>query len=120
MWELFLVATLASHHFNDARHFQEWNPGAGIGMVVDRQWTVEAGGYRNSTNHPTWYAAVGLEHRWAWLGVGGELGLVTGYRWPVMPIAFPYAVLILRRVDVKVDVLPMRSTILGVQVRWRL
>ncbi len=111
-----LVFTLASFHLNDSRHYNQINPGVGIEWVNGA--THYGGGvYLNSSARLSVYGVVGWETNPARrIGVGVEVGAVTGYSVPVLPLAFPFV----RMGPVKVNVLPTRRPIIGIQLRLRL
>ena len=71
--------------------YNEFNYGAGVEHVLNQNWNVAAGWYRNSEYHGSTYAygrySFYKKHDWD-LGVG--VGVVTGYRRAtVIPMAFP-------------------------------
>lgn len=112
-----IVFTIASLHINDSRHYNQINPGVGVEWAIDDASHVGAGAYLNSSGRWSIYGSLGrawTRHRY---GVGAELGLVTGYRYPVIPLAFPYITFSSGRFAVKINVLPIRRPIIGVQLR---
>jgi hypothetical protein len=113
---LAVLVTLASLHLNDSRRYNQINPGLGIERFIGSTH-VGAGAYVNSSARLSVYGVVGWETNPARrIGVGLEVGAVTGYSIPVLPLAFPYV----RVGPLKVNVLPSRRPILGFQLRLRL
>lgn len=109
MKEFALLLTLFSHHFLERREFNETNPGAGIEYRLNRNTFVGGGAYFNSNRKWSTYSTL----RWQWKCVGLEFGGATGYRYPIIPLAFAYVMV----GPVKVNVLPSKRPIVGVQVR---
>lgn len=111
-----LVFTVASLHVNDSREYQQVNPGLGVEWGLTTH--LSAGVYLNSSKRLSVYGTWSREHRFTRrFAAGVELGGVTGYKWPVLPLAFPYA-----RVRIggdwvlKVNVLPTTRPIIGFQL----
>lgn len=111
-----LVFTVASLHLNDGRDYNQVNPGLGVEWGLTTH--IGVGAYANSSRRLSVYSTWSREYRFTQrFSAGVELGGVTGYQWPVLPLAFPYA-----RVRVggdwvlKVSVLPTPRPIVGFQV----
>ena len=112
-----LVFTVASLHMNDRRHYEQMNPGVGVEWAVDEIARAGTGAYRNSSGRLSVYGTVNREMDFGRFGVGLEVGAVTGYKWPVLPLAFPFVRASFGSWQVKVNVLPTKRPIIGVQVR---
>lgn len=112
-----LVFTVASLHMNDSRDYQQFNPGFGVEWAVDEITRFGLGAYRNSSARLSVYGTVNREMNFGRVGVGLEVGGVTGYKWPVLPLAFPFVRVSFGRWEIKANVLPTKRPILGVQVR---
>lgn len=112
---LTITLTLGSWHADRNRHFNESNPGVGVELACDGRH-LAFGYYFNSSWRHSVYAVVGIEtpQRWG-LSVGAEVGVATGYRYPVIPLAFPYLRAGTRHAGVKINVLPTLRPIVGVQ-----
>lgn len=113
-----VVFTVASLHFNDSRHYEQFNPGIGVEWAVEPV-RVSAGAYRNSSARLSVYGSVSREWGGDRFGAGVEVGAVTGYKVPVLPLVFPFARVSAGQWDLKVNVLPTARPILGCQVRYR-
>lgn len=109
--------TVASLHLNDSRDYQQFNPGIGVEWAVDEITRVGTGAYRNSSGRLSVYGTAKREMGMGRFGVGLEVGAVTGYKWPVLPLAFPFVRVSAGQWQVKVNVLPTKRPIIGVQVR---
>lgn len=112
-----LVFTVASLHLNDRREYEQFNPGVGVEWVLDDVTRVGTGAYRNSSGRLSVYGTVNREMDLGRFGIGVEVGGVTGYKWPVLPLAFPFVRVSFGAWQVKVNVLPTTRPIIGVQVR---
>lgn len=112
-----LVFTVASLHLNDSRDYQQFNPGVGVEWVADEITRAGVGAYRNSSARLSVYGTVSRELDMGRFGVGLEVGAVTGYKWPVLPLVFPFARVSVGDWQVKVNVLPTTRPIIGFQVR---
>lgn len=112
-----LVFTVASLHVNDSRHYNQINPGLGSEWCCAFSYYVSGGAYVNSSARLSVYATVGKRFLGPRVGVGFHVGGVTGYRYSVLPLAFPYVYVRVGRVDVQVNVLPIRRPVLGFQLR---
>lgn len=109
-----LVFTIASLHLNDSREYNQINPGIGVERSIGAGH-VGMGGYINSSGRLSVYGVVGAEKKLGKVALGVEGGVVTGYKVPVLPLAFPY----IRLGPIKLNVLPSRRPILGFQLRLR-
>lgn len=112
-----IVFTLASLHLNDSRDYQEINPGVGLEWCCAAGNYLAGGTYVNSSARLSVYGAVGRRFFGPRIGIGVDVGGVTGYRVPVLPLVFPYVYVSRGAWSLKVDVLPIRRPILGFQLR---
>lgn len=112
-----IVFTVASLHLNDSRSYEQFNPGVGVEWTVDETTRAGVGAYRNSSGRLSVYGSVNREMDFGRFGVGLEVGGVTGYKWPVLPLVFPFVRVAAGRWQLKVNVLPTNRPIIAVQVR---
>jgi hypothetical protein len=116
---LALIVTVSSHHFNDVRDYNPFNPGLGIVVKLPYEWKLNGGQFYNSHKNNTWFVTVGRESdetRWAGLGI--EVGVLTGYYGHrLLPMAAPYFRLGRSRLNLKLSILPVPRPIIGLQVR---
>lgn len=120
-----LVFETRSYHFGGG--YNNFNPGAGFEYRLNRTFHVGAGGYYNSIENFSAYALVGAETTGSkFFGVGGEVGIITGYAYPVIPAAMPYVRIGSRegRFNLKIDALPplpgVTPALVTLQVRMKL
>jgi hypothetical protein len=75
---------LGSYHIHPYRHFDEFNPGAGIECSVTPQWAASVGYFRNSLNRPSFYGGAiytpEFAH-WNWFQLGAMGGIISGYNY---------------------------------------
>jgi hypothetical protein len=73
---------LGSYHIHPYRHFDEFNPGAGVECWFSPQWAGAAGYFRNSLDRPSFYAgavyAPEVLH-WGWFRLTAMGGVISGY-----------------------------------------
>lgn len=112
-----LVFTVASLHLNDSRRYNQVNPGFGVEWELDDRTRAGMGAYLNSSARLSVYGSVNREVTFGRFGVGLEVGAVTGYEWPVLPLVFPFGTVRLGRWQIKANVLPTNRPIVGLQVR---
>ena len=112
-----LVFTVASLHLNDSREYQQINPGIGVEWAIDDVTRAGVGAYRNSSSRLSMYGTVSRQKDMGRFSVGLELGAVTGYKWPVLPLVFPFATVAIGRWQIKANVLPTTKPIVGFQVK---
>ena len=67
--------------------YETFTPGAYV--RYGEEAFVSAGAYRNSEAKLSTHAGVGYEWRFGQWGVGGSVGVVTGYQRSVQPYIFP-------------------------------
>ena len=110
------VLTLASYHVGaDPGRFNRVNPGLGIERTAGAR-SIGVGVYQNSEWRVSTYAVLGYE-RGGRVSFGVQVGIATGYRWPVLPIVAPYVrVKFGAGFSVRILALPARRPILGAQL----
>jgi len=100
LWILLLISNISQAQTylqingvsaHDRPGYNEFNYGAGIEHVLEKNWNVAGGWYRNSEYRGSGYAygryAVYRKGYW---DIGLAMGVVTGYRRAaVVPMAFP-------------------------------
>ncbi len=77
-------AMIGSYHLHPYKHFDDFNPGAGIECSVTPQWSATVGFYRNSLDRTSFYGGAiytpEFAH-WSWVRVGLMGGLISGYNY---------------------------------------
>lgn len=128
---------IGSHHINPDRHFEDFNPGAGVECGVRPEWTASAGYFRNSLLRPSFYGGAvytpaSLNWGAARLGLMG--GVISGYNYGRFGVGenhrtglvlTPSAILDFGRVGANLIVVPPISAdhlplTIGLQLRIRL
>jgi hypothetical protein len=75
---------VGSYHIHPYRHFDDFNPGAGLECSVSAQWAASFGYFRNSLNRPSFYAGAiytpEFAH-WSWFRLGAMGGIISGYNY---------------------------------------
>jgi hypothetical protein len=75
---------LASYHLHPYRHFDEFNPGAGVECSFTPQWSAAFGYFRNSLDRPSFYGGAiytpEFAH-WKWFQLGAMGGIISGYNY---------------------------------------
>jgi hypothetical protein len=75
---------LGSYHLHPYRHFDEFNPGAGVECSLTPQWEAAVGYFRNSLDRPSFYAGAvytpNFAH-WSWFQLGAMGGIISGYNY---------------------------------------
>lgn len=109
--EVWFTPGLLSHHFQQDRGFREVNYGPGAEVVLDTRHDLLAGGYRNSDDDHSHYAALYWHPlQWGPVGAGVVVGAFDGYRamrdggW--FPAALPMVSLRYGRVGVNLTAIP--------------
>lgn len=111
------VATLASHHADRDRGYNERNFGLGAEYHLDEKWHLAGGFYENSYYRQTIYAAIGYEAvQWGPLHLGAAVVAVTGYvEGKVRFVLAPIAAIEYGRFGV--NFVPLTPEIVGLQVK---
>lgn len=122
--ETWLTATTLSHHHDRSKRHEEQNWGLGIEHHLTRDWSLNAGGYRNSFSEPSYYVGG------AWMPLhaghfhlGVAIGEVTGYRQKFSGYIIPTLTIQGKTVGVNIGVVPSSKesyTVIGVQVKVKL
>lgn len=75
---------VGSHHIHPDRHFDDFDPGAGLECSVTPQWAAALGYFRNSLDRPSFYGGAiytpEFAH-WGWLRLGAMGGIISGYNY---------------------------------------
>lgn len=75
---------IGSYHIHPYRHFDDFNPGAGIECSVTSQWAGTVGYFRNSLDRPSFYGGAiytpEFAH-WSWFRLGAMGGIISGYNY---------------------------------------
>lgn len=116
-----VLSGFVSHHMGTERPYNEHNYGLGY-----RHSSGLVGGYyRNSNDNDSLY--IGHESRWSLsshLDVGAVAGVVTGYRYSVIPFLLPELVAKAGSLEVALTYAPRVSDVIpalfAVQARWNL
>jgi hypothetical protein len=80
-WTDFMIG---SYHVHPDRHFDDFNPGAGIECSISTTWAASFGYFRNSLDRPSFYggALYTPEYaHWGWFQLGAMGGIITGYNY---------------------------------------
>jgi hypothetical protein len=75
---------LGSYHLHPYRHFDDFNPGAGVECSITPQWEAAFGYFRNSLDRPSFYAGAVYTPEfahWKWFQLGAMGGIITGYNY---------------------------------------
>jgi len=118
--EDYVVATLASYHFNRSKDYNERNYGLGFERTYEDNWRGHAGAYKNSLDRTTAYVLTSYTPwRWGEWHAGGAAGLGTGYNSrPIGVLVGGFAIREWRNgFGVNVIVHP---TALALQIKWSL
>jgi hypothetical protein len=73
---------IGSHHIHPYRHFDEFNPGAGVECSITPQWAAAVGYFRNSLDRPSFYGGALYTPQfahWRWFRLGAMGGVISGY-----------------------------------------
>jgi hypothetical protein len=80
----FADVMVGSYHVHPYRHFDDFNPGAGVECAVTPQWEAAFGYFRNSLDRPSFYGGAiytpEFAH-WRWFRLGLMGGIITGYNY---------------------------------------
>jgi len=97
--QIYLDVNGISKHLSSDKEYNERNFGLGLSYETRKKAddlikTYAIGGYKNSYNDPSYYAAAGLSKRFPitknlYADLGGAAGLVTGYEGGINPMAMP-------------------------------
>jgi hypothetical protein len=113
-----IQVTLTSFHFDRKTDFNELNFGIGLGYDLGPA-TVSIGVYNNSHNRATWYLAA--ERTWPegnWVAVGGFVGVATGYKHPVIPVAAPALTWGTPKVRLRTAYIPVDQGVIAPQLSY--
>jgi hypothetical protein len=75
---------VGSYHIHPDRHFDDFNPGAGVECSVTPQWAASFGYFRNSLNRPSFYGGAVYTPEfahWSWFRLGAMGGIISGYNY---------------------------------------
>jgi hypothetical protein len=75
---------VGSYHIHQERHFDDFNPGAGIECSITPQWAAAFGYFRNSLNRPSFYGGAIFTPEFAHFGrikLGAMGGIISGYNY---------------------------------------
>jgi hypothetical protein len=80
----FADVMLGSYHIHPYRHFDDFDPGAGVECSVTSQWAASVGYFRNSLDRPSFYGGAiytpEFAH-WHWFRLGVMGGIISGYNY---------------------------------------
>lgn len=99
---------VASYHLGRGQDFNEVNPGLGMHFhVPGRRFFAAAGAFDNSLSRVSAYAGVGRDFQIAGPVAFRLTGaLVTGYRYPVVPVILPEMIITAREYGLAIGYMP--------------
>jgi hypothetical protein len=75
---------VGSYHIHPDRHFDDFDPGAGLECSITPRWAAAAGYFRNSLDRPSFYGGAIFTPEfahWGWLRLGAMGGIISGYNY---------------------------------------
>jgi hypothetical protein len=133
----FADVMVGSYHVHPYRHFDDFNPGAGVECALTPQWEAAFGYFRNSLDRPSFYGGAiytpEFAH-WSWFRLGLMGGIISGYNYGQIglgrdnrtgPVLAPTAISQFGRFGVNLILIPPIPSdhlpfTLGFQVKFRI
>lgn len=121
--ETWIVATVASYHYNADKDYEQQNYGLGTEHVLSENWRFASGFYRNSNRIDSTYAFLAWTPlRYGMLRLGLAGGLVSGYEKEPLKVAFPVLAIEGKHLGANITLVPQTKSnagAIGLQLKVR-
>lgn len=120
-----ITSSVRSYHYERSREHVENNWGLGVEHHLSADWSLAAGGYRNSYGERSYYLGGGwFPLHYGYFHFGVHAGAVTGYeKTPASPFLMPSMSIQGKRVGLNIGVVPSLEKpfeVIGFQLKVRM